>query len=197
MPSDVGCALNFVQFRSERELTFGVISRHFAPRRTTLYSITSSASSWIELGISIPSVLAVLTLMTKSNSGRLLNRDVARICPAQNFVNDLCDASKHGAEVWSVRYESTGLPEIVGCEGNWDLHIMGTSDDKQSIRASQGVFNDVGRIRSALETIDHGRDLISSLNPVWLDFNTEALGVFLNSFHLVHFRGITGIKQCR
>ena len=42
-------------------------SRHYAMQQTAAYSITSSASNWIELGTSIPSALAVFRLMMNSN----------------------------------------------------------------------------------------------------------------------------------
>jgi hypothetical protein len=55
------------------------------------YSITSSARASSVGGLSRPSTVVVIRLMTKSNLTDLLNQKVARLRPAENLLENIRD----------------------------------------------------------------------------------------------------------
>jgi hypothetical protein len=48
---------------------------------------------------------------------RLLDRDIARFCPPQYFVNYLSDAPEHIRVVWPIRYKSSRFGEFALATG--------------------------------------------------------------------------------
>jgi hypothetical protein len=74
----------------------------YAVQQIAAYSITSSAMASSVGGISRPSTLAVVRLMS-----RLLDRQVARLRPAQNLVDEVGSAPPQDREVRSIGQETS------------------------------------------------------------------------------------------
>ena len=76
------------------------------------HSITSSARASSVGGTSRPSALAVVKINDEIEFGRLLDREVGWLCPAQNLIDIVSGASEQVRVVCSVGHETAGA-EII------------------------------------------------------------------------------------
>ena len=94
--------------------------------------------------------------------GRLLDRDVGRLRPAQNLVDIVGGAPEQVREVWSIGHQTSRfdvLPKTV--------HRRQSRGERQGVDANpvgvhERVAADIKRIRAALERLEGGRDILGS-----------------------------------
>ena len=97
--------------------------RTHAPQQTTfrvamIYSITSSASTWIELGTSMPSARAVCRLMTNSNLVDWSYREVGGLRALEDFTGVDAGLTMHVQNIGPIAHQPTGFDIIASGIGH-------------------------------------------------------------------------------
>src|SRR5262249_46390435 len=119
---------------------------------------------------------------------RLLDRDIGRLCSAQNFVDQFGGTSEQGRVAWSVSHESSGLDMVAVIEDCWQSCAERKRDDACAVRGSESITHDIKgvglRVRLSLERFKSGRDVVRSPDFEWQDFEAEGAS---RSPNLAHF----------
>src|SRR5262245_11260374 len=118
--------------------------------------------------------------------GRLLDRDVAGLRPAQNLVDQLGGAPEQVRVVWSVRHEAPGLDKFAGIEDRRQPSAERKRDGASAVGGNESINHNVKRVCSGLERLEGGSDILCSLDCEWRDFDAERASGGLNLTHLQH-----------
>ena len=126
------------------------------------HSITSSARASSVGGTVEAERLGGRQIDDEIELGRLLDRDVGRLRPAQNLVDIVGGAPEQVREIWSIGHQTSRfdvLPEAV--------HRRQSRAERQGVDANavggyERVGHDIKCIRAALERVEGGRDILRS-----------------------------------
>ncbi len=149
------------------------------------------------IGTVRPSTLAVVRLMMKSNFGRLLDRDVTRIGTAQNLVDIVGAAPVQVREVCSIGHQTSRFDVLPIPMHRWQSCAQRRCVDPNPIGVHEPVGTNIKCLRTALERLEGGRDILCSPNFECIEFETERAGRRLSLAQLHHGEGITDISQDR
>src|ERR1043165_8171812 len=75
--------------------------------------------------------------------GGLLDRNIAGLGSAQNFVDQLGGAPEQSRDVWSIRHQSPGLDKFADAEDRWQPRAERKRYDARAIGANERVDHDV------------------------------------------------------
>src|SRR5262249_42371750 len=92
--------------------------------------------------------------------GRLLDRDVARLRPAQNLINIISCAPKLVWGACSIGYETSCfdvLPKAMHC---WQSCAQRQCVDANAVRTRKRVRNNINRIGAVLKRFKRGRNIL-------------------------------------
>ena len=143
----------------------------------------------------IPSALAVVRLMTSSNFGWLLDRNVGRLRPAQNLVDQIGSASEQIREVWSVGHEPPGLDIIAYIENRRQPRSERKRDYTRAVGNNESSAHNEKCVRLGFERLEGGSDILRSADCEWRDLDAERTCRGLDFAHLQHGLGIAKINQ--
>ena len=96
--------------------------------------------------------------------GWLLDRDVARLCPAQNLVDVVGGAPEQVREACSIGHQVARfnlLPEAVH---GWQSRGRRQDVDADTVGAEERVARNIKCLRAVLERLEGGRDILRSPN---------------------------------
>src|SRR5262245_21513392 len=127
--------------------------------------------------------------------GRLLDRNVAWLCPAQNFIDQVGSAAPHVRPARSIRHQTSrfhGFPHAV--HGRQSC-AHGQGINANPIDEHNWIRNDVNRLRTAFKRFESRRDISSS--PDFDRHNFETKGARRRPNLAQHHRaeGIAGLGQ--
>src|SRR5260370_35442684 len=91
--------------------------------------------------------------------GRLLDRDVARLRPAENLVDVVAGAPEQVSEAWSVGHQTSRfnvLPQKEDCRHSCSER-QGVNLDP--VGDYERIANNIECLRAALERLERGRDV--------------------------------------
>src|SRR5262249_41272781 len=125
--------------------------------------------------------------------GWLLDRDVAGLRPAQNFVEEIAGASVNVHEARSVGQEPTPLDILPGdvARRQSRAHRQGTNDVTQYER----VRGDINGIGALLEPFERGRDVFGAPDCDREALKAEFGGGCLNLTRFLDIHGILVVEQ--
>ena len=129
--------------------------------------------------------------------GRLLDRDVSRLRPAQNLVDEVGGAPELVREVWSIGHQTARFNVLPSA-----VHRRQSRAHRQDVDAGPvGVHERVGTkikcIRAVLERLEGGCDVLRSPDFGCSDLKAERAGRCLDLAHLQHGGGIAHISHDR
>src|SRR6266581_953120 len=93
----------------------------------------------------------------ETEPGRLLDRKVPRLRPAQNLVDIIGRASEQVREVCSVRHQTAGFDVLPIIEARRKSCGKRQSVDSHPVGHYERVAKDIERLRAALERLEGGR----------------------------------------
>jgi hypothetical protein len=126
---------------------------------------------------------------------RLLNRYIAGLRSAQNHVDIICRASEPFRVAWSVGHKRAAFDKIAGTENRWQPRAKCRRNNAYAIRNNELIDRDVKCVRSGLEGLERGRDILGTLDYEWRDFQTEHACRGLGLAHFKHGLGIANIEH--
>jgi hypothetical protein len=161
------------------------------------HSITSSARASSEAGNFEAERLGGRQIDDQIELGRLLDRDVSRLRPTQNLVDEVGDAPELVREVWAIRHQTARLNVLPSA-----LHRRQSRAHRQDVDAGPiGVHERVGTkikcIRAVLERLEGGCDVLRSPDFGCSDLKAERAGRCLDLAYFQHRGGIAHISHDR
>src|SRR5690242_8235618 len=127
--------------------------------------------------------------------GRLLNRDFARLCPAQNPVDMVSGAPVQVRVIWSIGDETSSLDILLGDVDTRQSRAHRQHIDANSIREYERVARDIKGVGGAPERLEGGRNILCSPDSESRDLEPKLTGCRLNRVHFEHDRGIVGVPK--
>ena len=92
--------------------------------------------------------------------GRLLDRDLGRLRPAQNLVDKIGGASIQVQEVRSIGHQPSRFDELSNVEHRRQSRPQCQGVDANSISGYERVVADIKCLRAALERLEGGRNIL-------------------------------------
>jgi hypothetical protein len=127
--------------------------------------------------------------------GRLLDRKIAGLRPAQNFVHIVGGVPELSQVVWSVGHETPGLDMIASIKDCRQPRAERKRDDAGTVRVNECIVHDVKCVRLGFERVERGCNILRSVNREWRNFNAERTSRGLNLAHLQHRLGSVKINH--
>src|SRR5215472_11585752 len=106
--------------------------------------------------------LGALQVDDKLEFGRLLDRNVGRLRPAQNLVGELSGATVQVGQVWSIGHQESRFHEFSKPAYRRQSRSERQLADKYPVRVHKRVGNDVHRIRPAPEQLERRVERLTS-----------------------------------
>src|SRR5262249_43590095 len=116
--------------------------------------------------------------------GRLFDRDVGRLRPAQDLVDHVGCAPEQIRQVWTVGHETPCFDISAGIEHRRQPRAGRKYVYARKIGNNECIDHDVKRVRLALERREGGIDLLRTTNFECSDFDAERASRGLNLAHL-------------
>src|SRR5215475_6506033 len=126
---------------------------------------------------------------------RLLDRDVARLRPAQNFVDEFGGAPELIREVWAVGHERSGLDKFADTDDCRQSRAKRKRDDASTIGLNECIARNVKCVRLCLERFEGGSNILCSPDFEWRNFDAKRASHGLNLAHLHHSLGKANISH--
>jgi hypothetical protein len=105
--------------------------------------------------------------------GRLLDREVARLCPAQNLVDIVGGPPEHVRKVWSIGHQTPRFDEVPRPVHRRKPLAQRRDVDSDPVGICEGVGAHIQRIRAAFECLEGGREILRSSDFQCDGFETE------------------------
>src|SRR5262249_24419293 len=123
--------------------------------------------------------------------GRLLDRDVPRLRAAQNLVNKLSGAAKHGRNIWSIGHKPSLINVLSLTENSRESCVERQGDDAHAVSVDERISTDIKRVCGVLERRESRRNMLFPLDFVWGDSQTERGSRCLNFARVIGFFGVS------
>src|SRR3984893_11921105 len=94
--------------------------------------------------------------------GRLLDGDITRLRPAQNFVDIACGAPVKVWVVWSIGHQNCGLDVFLGDVNRRQSRAERQGVDSNDVSEHERVGNDIKGVSVALEPLEDRPDILRS-----------------------------------
>src|SRR5207253_8206210 len=94
--------------------------------------------------------------------GRLLDRDIGRLRPAQNLVNQVAATPPQVREVWSVGHHAARFDVLPKAVHRRQSRVQRQGADASSIGDNERVGTDIKRVHAALECLKGWPDILGS-----------------------------------
>src|SRR5262249_6395251 len=130
-------------------------------------------------------------------SGRLLDWNVARLCPAQNLIDIVTGAAEQVGIVCSIVSQTSGCDVLSVAEHRRQSRGECKRVDKMPVEKSERVDTDVKCFRTAFDLLKSTRDVLGSPNFERGNFETERTFRRLNLPQFQHGGGIADIGHDR
>src|SRR6516162_5798841 len=127
--------------------------------------------------------------------GRLLNRDVARLCAIQNLINYFGGSTEQYWVVRSVTHKPPSFDCGTASQNRRQLRGDCKRGDGRVVGRNKSIFHDVERIRLALKSVKNGCDILRAPNLVCRDFEAERASDALSLAALKHGCAVLAIKH--
>src|SRR5262245_5955833 len=127
---------------------------------------------------------------------RLLDRDVARLRPGQNFVDQFGGAPELIREVWAVGHERSGLDKFADTDDCRQSRANRKRDDASTVGVNECIARNVKCVRLCLERLEGGSNILCSPDFEWRNFDAKRASHGLNLTHLQHRLGKASVSHC-
>src|SRR5262249_5505382 len=128
-------------------------------------------------------------------SGRLLDRDVAWLRPAQNLVDDVGDAPELARKGWSIGHQTAPFNVLPNAGHRRQSPAGGQDVDAMPIGVHERVRTKVKCIRALPERLERRCDVLCSPDFGCSDLKAELAGSCLGLAHVQYRGGIANISH--
>ena len=126
------------------------------------HSITSSARASSVGGTVEAERLGGRQIDDEIELGRLLDREVGRLRPAQNLVDIVGGAPEQVREVRSIGHQTSRFDKFPKAVHRRQSRAQRQRVDANRLALASGSLTDIKCIRAALERLEGGRDILGS-----------------------------------
>ena len=127
--------------------------------------------------------------------GWLLHRDVARFRPMQNLVDKVGRAPEQVGNICSIGHQASSFDALPITVHRWYAHSQCQCVDTNPVGVYERVGTDIKCIRTALERVEGGRDILNSPDFRYGDLKAQRAGRCLNLAYLQHNSGIVDLPH--
>ena len=118
--------------------------------------------------------------------GRLLDRQVARLCSAQNIVDVIGSTSEQVRKIRSIGHQTSRIDVLARAIDRRQPGAHSQNVDTNPVGNDERVANNIKCIRSTLDGFEGGHDIFRFSNFRCSDFQAELTGRGLN-FAFFHY----------
>ncbi len=121
---------------------------------------------------------------------RLLDRQVGRLCPAQDLIDIVAGAPVKIQEVRSIGHQTAGFGELPKTVHRRQSCAQRQGVDAGLVSGDERIGSDIKRLRAARECLEGGRNIRGSTDLHCRNVEATPAGRCLNLSHLQHGRWI-------
>jgi hypothetical protein len=126
--------------------------------------------------------------------GWLIDRKIAGLRTMQNLVDVVRRAPEPFRVAWSVGHERAGFDKITGTENRRQPRVECRRENACKVGNHELIDRNIECVRSGLEPLKGGSDILCPLDYEWHDFETEHACRSLGLAHLEHRLGIANVE---
>src|SRR3954454_8123947 len=108
--------------------------------------------------------------------GRLLDRQIGRLGPAQNLVDVVAGSPKQVRRAWPVGHQPTGLNVLSKAVHRRHARTEREVVDANTVGVGERVRQNVKSLRPRCQRFKYGSDITRAANFYWHDFEADCLG---------------------